>query len=98
MSLRNKLAEAMTKGIELERQRCLGILVTIAHNLRHDLNRKLMTTAEKHTAEVKFGIASAVLGAAQIKILSGEQPDAFDRPKSDAVRRPQGDEDGGRAS
>jgi hypothetical protein len=78
MSLRKKLAEAMTKGTLLERDRCMRICTAIARHLRQDLDRKLMTASEKHLAEVKFNIASAVLGAVQIKITSGEDPNGND--------------------
>jgi hypothetical protein len=78
MSLRNKLAEAMTKGTLLERDRCMRICTAIAQHLRQDLSRKLMSASEKHLAEVKFNIVSAVLGAVQIKITSGEDPNGND--------------------
>ncbi len=82
-----------------ERDRVMRICARVIEQLREGVNFKLMSTAEKHLAEVKFNIASAVVGAIQIKVMSGTDPDAkaeasqIHRPDTDAVGDPQGDPD-----
>ncbi len=72
--MRNKLAEAMAKGVELERDRCMAICIDIIRWTQDGLQKKLMTTTEKHTATVKLAMAQAFVGAIQMKIMSGENP------------------------
>ena len=102
MSMRNKLAEAMAKGVELERDRCMAICIGVILSVEKGLDKKLMTTTEKHTATVKLNMARAFIGAVQMKIMSGEHPHAKTTPSKgpgfdpDALGDPQGDGDDGR--
>lgn len=73
--MRKKLAEAMAKGIELERDRCMRVCTKVITTVQKGLNMKLMSTTEKHTAQVKFNMAQAFVGAVQMKIMTGEDPD-----------------------
>lgn len=97
MSMLKKHQESMRQGVILERDRCMRILFEIAEDLRKDLNKKLMSAGEKHLAEVRWKIAQAIVAVAQIKVMSGEDPNAEDPPKEgpgfdpDAVGRPQRD-------
>lgn len=101
MSIHKKLQDSMRQGVILERDRCMRILFRLADETRKGLNRKLMTAGEKHLAELRLKIAEGVIAAAQIKIMSGEDPDA---PKdlhardADPLRGPQGNADGPSAS
>ncbi len=99
MSMQTKMRNVAVAATGVERDRVLRVCLKIIENLRNDLNKKLMTTQEKHTAEVKFAIASAVTGAIQIKVMSGEDPDAKEAiplhgQDTDALGGPQGDPDG----
>ena len=78
MSMHKKLQEQMRKGVVLERDRVMRICTMVVKRLQGDLSRKLMTAQEKHLAELKFKVAEAVVGAIQIKIMQGEDPDAKD--------------------
>lgn len=104
MSMKAKLTQALNKGIELERARCMGLATQLMAGLRAGLNKKLMSAQEKHFAELKLKLGEALIGAVQMKIMSGEQPDA-ETAKSevhgrdtDALGGTQGGEDDGRAS
>ncbi len=106
MSLHKKMQVAAKQAEMKERDRCMRICIKVMEHLRGNLNRKLMATAEKHLAEVKYTIAAAVMGAVQIKIMSGADPDAEETESEihslnpDAVggtRTPgEGDPNGGR--
>lgn len=76
MTLHKKLSEAMRNGVILERDRVIRILFRIAGETRKGLDQKLMTAGEKHLAELRFKIAEGLIAAAQIKVMSGEDPDA----------------------
>ena len=99
MSMQTKLSNAQAKGCGIERDRVMRICNHIIHNLGMDLKKKLMTSTDKHLADVKFSIASAVVGAIQLKVMTGTDPDAkaetsqIHRPDTDAVGPPQGDPD-----
>jgi hypothetical protein len=100
MSMRAKLTAALLKGQTLERDRVMRICTRLIENLRSDLNKKLMSASEKHLAETKFKLASAIVGAVQMKIMSGDDPDAeaeasdLHGSDSDAVGGAQGEDDG----
>jgi hypothetical protein len=102
-----KMQTATKLGTMTERDRCMRICIDVIEYLRAQLNRKLMASAEKHIAETKYRIATAVVGAVQIKIMSGADPDAEETesevhgPDPDAVggtrASDEEDPDGGRA-
>lgn len=99
MSMQTKMRNVAVAATGVERDRVMRICMEIIATLRRDLNMKLMSTQEKHTAEVKFAIASAVIAAVQIKVASGEDPDAKEAiplhgQDTDALGGPQGDPDG----
>ena len=65
MSMRSKLSQALTKGIELERDRCMGLCADLIKGLRASLAKKLMSAGEKHLAETKLKLAMAIMAALQ---------------------------------
>jgi len=81
MSMLKKHQESMRQGVILERDRCMRILFEIAKETKAGLDKKLMAAGEKHLAELRFKIAEAVIAAAQLQIMSGEDPNAEDPPK-----------------
>lgn len=97
--MQTKLRNAQQHACIRERDRVMRVCARVIDELRKGLNMKLMGAAEKHMAEVKFNIASAVIGAVQIKVMSGDDPDAkaeasqIHRSDTDAVGGPQGDPD-----
>ena len=99
MSAHKKMVAQMREGALLERNRCMKICATIIA----DLNHKLMTATQKHLADVKLSLAQGLLGAVQIKIASGEEPDAkaeasqIHGQDADALGGTREDPDGGRA-
>ncbi len=99
MSMQTKLRNAQQQACIRERDRVMRICARIIEQLRKGLDFKLMSTQEKHMAEVKFNIASAIIGAVQIKVMSGDDPDAkaetspLHRPDTDAVGPPEGNSD-----
>lgn len=99
MSMQTKLRNAQQAACMRERDRVMRICSHIIEGMRLGLNKKLMASAEKHLAEVKFNIASAIVGAIQLKVMIGDEPDAkaeaspLQRPDTDAVGPPQGDPD-----
>lgn len=98
MSMQTKLRNAQQQACIRERDRVMRICARVIDGMRLGLNVKLMSAVDKHLAEVKFNIASAVVGAIQIKVMSGDDPDAkettpIDRSDTDAVGPPQGDPD-----
>ncbi len=99
MSMQTKLRNAQQAACLRERDRVMRICSHVIGQLRGDLNKKLMSSADKHLAEVKFTIASAIIGAIQLKVMTGDDPDAkaeaspLQRPDPDAVGPPQGDPD-----
>lgn len=103
MSMRSKLSQALNKGVELERTRCMELATKLMVGLRKGLNKKLMSAHEKHFAELKLQLGEALIGALQMKIMSGEQPDAETKASevhgrdADAMGGTQGGEDDGRA-
>lgn len=103
MSMRSKLSQALLKGQNLERDRVMRICTRLIDNLRTDLNKKLMSASEKHLAQVKFQMACALVGAVQMKVMSGIDPDAETEATNlhgqnpDALGGTQVDPDGGRA-
>ena len=104
MSMKNKLSEALAKGIELERDRCMGLCIELIQGLQKGLNKKLMTSQEKHIADLKLTIGKGVVGAIQMKIMTGAQPNAeatsseVHGQDTDALGGTQGDPDGGRSA
>ena len=102
MSMHKKLQESMRQGVILERDRTMRILSHIATETKAGLDKKLMTAAEKHLAELRFRLAEGLIAAVQMKVMSGEDPDAekaprqVHRPDPDALGGTQGDPDGGR--
>lgn len=100
MSMQSKLSQALNKGVELERTRCMELATKLMKGLRAGLNKKLMTAQEKHFAGLKLKLGEALIGALQMKIMSGEQPDAeteaseVHRPDTYALGDAQGDPDG----
>ena len=99
MSMQTKRRNAQQQACIRERDRVMRICAHIIEQLRDSLNKKLMASGEKHIAEIKFNVASAIVGAIQIKVMSGDDPDAqaeasqIHRPDTDAVGDPQGDPD-----
>jgi hypothetical protein len=81
MSMLKKHQESMRQGVILERDRCMRILAAIAEDLGKALEKKLMSAGEKHLAEVRFKICQGIIAVAQIKVMSGEDPNAEDTPK-----------------
>ncbi len=100
MSMHKKLQESMRQGVILERDRVMRILKHIADRTKAGLDKKLMTAGEKHLAEVRWKLCEGLLAAVQMKVMSGEDPNAEEAPKplhrpdTDAVGGPQGDPDG----
>jgi hypothetical protein len=98
-----KLQESMRQGVILERDRCMRILFKIASDTKKGLEKKLMTAGEKHVAELRFKIAEGLVAAAQMMVMSGNDPDAKAEATDlhgrdpDAVGEGEGSEDGGRA-
>ncbi len=78
--MHKKLQESMREGVILERDRCMRILFGIAKATKKGLNQKLMTAGEKHVAELRFKIAEGLIAAAQLQIMSGNDPDAKATP------------------
>ena len=76
MTMRNKLAAAMAKGVETERDRCLRLCTELITALQKGVRKKLMTAQEKHIAETKLKIGQAIVGAIQMKIMTGAQLNA----------------------
>ena len=103
MSAHKKMVAQMREGALLERNRCMKICATIIADLKTDLDHKLMTATQKHLADVKLSLAQGLLGAVQIKIASGEEPDAkaeasqIHGQDADALGGTREDPDGGRA-
>ena len=99
MSMQTKLRNAQQAACLRERDRVMRICSHVIEQLRGSLSKKLMASAEKHLAEVKFQIASAIVGAIQLKVMMGDDPDAkaeaspLQRPDTDAVGPAQGDSD-----
>lgn len=100
MTLYKKLQDSMRQGVILERDRCMRVLFELAKHTKKGLDKKLMTATEKHLAEVRFKIAEGIIAAAQMKIMSGEDPDAKEAPSQihgpdgNALGQEQGDPDG----
>ena len=103
MSQHKKLQESMRQGVILERDRVMRILFRIAAQTKEGLDKKLMTTGEKHLAEIRWKLAEALIAAVQMKVMSGEDPNAKAKatdlhgPDADALGGTQGDDDGGDA-
>lgn len=99
MSMQTKMRNAQQAACIRERDRVMRICTHVIDGLRKGFNKKLMSSAEKHLAEVKLNIASAVVGAIQLKVMSGSDPDAQAEASqihgrdADAVGDPQGDPD-----
>ena len=97
--MHKKLQEQMRQGVILERDRVMRILAHISEHTKAGLDKKLMTAGEKHLAEVRWRLCEGLLGAVQMKVMSGEDPNAeasprdLHRPDADAVGGPQGDPD-----
>lgn len=104
MSQHKKLQESMRQGVILERDRVMRILAHIAEQTKKGLDKKLMTAAEKHLAEVRFRLAEGLIAAVQMKVMSGEDPNAEAEARDlhgqdpDALGGTQGDPDGGRSA
>lgn len=102
--LREKLSESMTKGIAIERKRCIGILLETQRRVHEGLRRKLMTNTDKQVAQVKLAICDAVVTELQMKFNTNYQPNAeaekseVHRPDSVPLGETQGDPDGGGAA
>ena len=100
MSMHKKLQEQMRKGEMLERDRVMRILFRIAAETKKGLDKTLMTAAEKHIAELRWKIASALIAAVQIQVMSGNDPDAKTKTTdlhgrdTDSLGSPQGDSNG----
>jgi hypothetical protein len=100
--MHKKLQESMRQGVILERDRCMRILFKIAANTKKGLDKKLMTAGEKYIAELRFRIAEGMIAAAQMMVMSGEDPDAkteatdLHRQDPPSVGETQGDPDGER--
>ena len=78
MSMLKKHQLSMRQGVIIERDRAMRILFKLAQNTKEGLDKKLMSAGEKHLAELRFKIAEAIIAAAQMQIMSGEDPDAKD--------------------
>lgn len=76
MSMHKRLQESMRQGVILERDRCMRICTGIIEWVKTGVDNKLMTATQKHLAMVKFDLAQGLVGAIQLKIMSGEDPDA----------------------
>ena len=103
MTMHKKLQEQMRQGVVLERDRVMRILQHIAANTKAGLDKKLMTAGEKHLADVRWRLCEGLLAAAQMKVMSGEDPNAEEAPKplhgqdTDALGGTREDPDGGSA-
>lgn len=97
MSQLKKMQAVAAAATDRERDRVMAILHELVMQTKSGLDKKLMTATEKHLAQVKMRIASAVIGAIQIKVMSGVVPNAEDTPPkddgqdTDALGSPQGD-------
>ena len=100
MSQHKKLRESMRQGVILERDRVMRILKHILDTTKEGLDKKLMTAGEKHLADVRFRLAAGLIAAIQMKVMTGEDPNAKAEATSlhgldtDALGKPQGDPDG----
>lgn len=81
MSLHKKMQAVADAAKLRERDRVMRILHQLVMQAESGLNKKLMTAGEKHLAQVKMRIVSAVVGAIQIKVMSGVEPSAEDTPQ-----------------
>ena len=76
MSAHKKKVEQMREGAMLERDRVMRIFAHVAKTTKEGLDKKLMSATEKHVADVKWRLVEGLLAALQMKVSSGDDPDA----------------------
>lgn len=75
MTILKKIGQARAEATKEERDRVMRILNKLTDDTQAKLNKKLMTAQEKHLAEVKMALVRGVVGALQIQVMSGKDPD-----------------------
>lgn len=102
MSQLKKMQAVANAAMLRERNRVMAILHEFVVQMQRDVNKKLMTATEKHVAQVKAGLASTIIAAIQIMVMTGVVPSAEDTPPKDDGSNPdalgssQGNRNGGR--
>lgn len=81
MTMHKKLQEAMRNGVILERDRVMRLLAMVSKSTKAALDKKLMTAAEKHLAQLRWKLAEALIAQLQVLVMQGVDPNAQEPAK-----------------